>query len=145
MEVKKFIFDKWVQVEESELVAGDIVIINNKTLVVQGPLFYEEGKAKLPAEAYPSEPPRLLFGAKDKEYICMAMDYCGSSAQEFDDDTMMIIDIDDGRSLIFSPRLSVAYLNNFCKDNMEKYIEHFDKNINELERGWVVPIKHFWL
>ncbi|MGR2849386.1 hypothetical protein ABMX62_20330 [Vibrio vulnificus] len=143
--VKRFSYDKWENVDVSELNVGDIFIYKSQTLLVKAEPFISEidQKPHIPADVFDCGPIVLNF-SKDRDYIHMAMDYVCCGAHEFDDGTMLICDFSEGNPYIYSPRLPVKALNEFCRENRESYQRFFSKHKRQLELGEVVKMDKFW-
>lgn len=141
--VKCFKHDTWQETDVYALEVDDIFSHQGKTYIVKGKPYLLEGKPNIPAELYESGTIILNFD-KNREYIHMVMDYVFSPAVEFDDGSMIIADLSDGSTNVYSPRLPISKLNEFCKQNLEHYENFFHKHERKLESGESIQMPKFW-
>lgn len=141
--VKCFKREQWEDTDVMDLESGDIFVHGERTYVLKEKPFLDNGKTNVPAELYDSGAIVLNF-SRDRDYIHMAMDYVCSGAHEFEDGTMIICEFGDGNTNVYSPRLPVAKLNDFCKQNIEQYKSFFNKFERELESGERIEMPKFW-
>lgn len=135
--------DHWVKKDVFELVAGDVWQLNSQNYLVTGAAYLENGRQIVPCELIEDNEVRLRFDSREK-YIHMAMDYVGSSATAFDDDTMMICDLSGETTNIYSPRLPMEELNSFCKRHLNKYEAFFTRHQNKIKNGQSIAMAKFW-
>ncbi|ELH0870594.1 hypothetical protein Q9888_002712 [Vibrio cholerae] len=141
--VKCFKRDEWVDTNVFDMDSGDIFAHQGQTYVATAKPYMSDGKPNIPAELYDSGPIILNFD-RSRDYISMAMDYVCSPAHEFGDGTMQICDFEGGNTNVYSPRLPIAELNDFCKAHMEHYEAFFDKYEKRLDSGDVIEMPKFW-
>lgn len=141
--VKCFRYDAWESVNVLDLESGDIFSHKGSTYITTGEPHILDGKPHIPAELYDCGPIVLAIG-KGRDYIHMAMDYVNSPAHDFGDGTMQICEFYGGNTNVYSPRLPIAELNEFCKENISHYEAFFSKYERELESGDVIEIAKFW-
>ncbi|MDC5870229.1 hypothetical protein OPW39_15585 [Vibrio europaeus] len=138
-----FKHDSWVATDVFKMESGDIFAHKNQTYVVTAKPYVLDGKPNVPAELYDSDPIVINFD-KGQDYIHMAMDYVCSPAHNFGDGTMQICEFADGNTNVYSPRLPVAELNEFCKAHIDHYEAFFNKHERQLESGVAIEIPKFW-
>jgi hypothetical protein len=146
--VKVFKYDEWVDMAAIDVQAGDIFANKDHTYQAIGEPYARDGQLHLPAEPF-VEGPIVISFESDKEYIHRAMDCVYCSARDFGDGTMQICELvsDDGKAIdynVYSPRLSIAELNAFCKRHLETYQAFCDEHEQRLSAGDSVPMTPFW-
>lgn len=138
-----FKHDSWVNTNVFEMESGDIFTHQEQTYVATAKPYVLDGKPHVPAEVYDCGPIVLNFD-KGLDYIHMAMDYVCSPAHDFGDGTMQICELKDGNTNVYSPRLPVAELNEFCKTHIDHYEAFFNKHESQLESGVAIEMPKFW-
>lgn len=141
--VKCFRYDAWINVNVLDLENGDIFSHKGSTYITTGEPRILDGKPHVPAELYDSGPIILAIG-KGRDFIYMAMDYVNSPAHNFGDGTMQICKFEDGNTNVYSPRLPITELNEFCKENINQYESFFHKNERHIESGESIEMPKFW-
>ncbi|MGF1894018.1 hypothetical protein L4D18_21595 [Vibrio campbellii] len=141
--VKCFKHDSWLDINATDLANGDIFTLQGQTYVATGKPYVSDGALNIPSEVYDSGP-IVISLEKGQDYIHMAMDYVSSSAQDFGDGTMQICEFEDGNTNVYSPRLPIAELNDFCKKNIAQYKAFFAKHEQQLDAGDVIAMPKFW-
>jgi hypothetical protein len=123
--------------------SGDIFAHQGQTYVTTAKPYLLDGKPNVPAALYDSGPIVINFD-RSRDYITMAMDYVCSPAHEFGDGTMQICDFEGGNAHVYSPRLPIPELNEFCKAHIDIYVAFFDKYERQLDSGVVIEMPKFW-
>lgn len=141
--VKCFRHDSWVNIDVFEMESGDIFAHQGQTYVTTAKAYISGGKTHVPAVVYDCGPIVLALG-KGRDYIHMAMDYVCSPAHEFGDGTMQICEFEGGNTNVYSPRLPVSELNEFCKAHIDNYEAFFNKHERQLESGVAIEMPKFW-
>ncbi|ELP6119471.1 TPA: hypothetical protein I7730_00255 [Vibrio vulnificus] len=145
--VQRFDGDNWSPIEATSLRESDIFIANGNTYIAKGPASVdtESGKLTISADPY-SEGPIIidLGGNPETEYIMMVSDFVGSGVTNFNDGTMMICDMNCKHGYVYSPRLAIKDLNEFCKKHKETYSKFYDKHRDEIDDGKAIHLESFW-
>ncbi len=146
--IERFHFDRWESVSVAELNPGDWIYVKNATHVLHEKPSLKDGRIVLRANRLSDAegPIRLLVGeyANALDHVAMAMDYTNSSLNEFGDGTGILIDLETGPGAVFSPRLPLAELEVFCRENIALFEAHFNQNETALDQGKIVAIEPFW-
>ncbi|ENP0808135.1 hypothetical protein ACOQ0N_004202 [Vibrio parahaemolyticus] len=144
MRIKCFRHDKWEEVDIFSMKINEVFSYCGDTyLLIAKPYLSSDNKPTLPAELYEPGPIIINFDER-RNYINMVMDYVHSDATEFEDGTMIIAELCNGESNIYSPRLPIEALNNFCRKNIDTYAAFYKENEKALESGQSVQIEKFW-
>ncbi|HAS8195741.1 TPA: hypothetical protein I7682_17825 [Vibrio vulnificus] len=138
-----FKHDSWVDTNVFEIEDGNIFTLEEQTYLATAKPYALDGKIYIPAKVYDTGPIVLNFD-KGLSYIHMVMDYVCSPAHDFGDGTMQICEFEDGNTNVYSPRLPVAELNEFCKVHIDHYEEFFIKHERLLESGVAIEMPKFW-
>ncbi|MCG9576068.1 hypothetical protein L1D14_07425 [Vibrio tubiashii] len=141
--VQCFRDDVWEEVDAFELQPGDVFVQSDSTYIAKGPAYKENKQVVIPAEAMPEGPIEINLGG-ELEFVTMAMDMVCSGAHRFSDGTMIISELIGGNTNVYSPRLPVSELNEFCKQNIDTYTDFYEKHQDRLENGDRIEMKHFW-
>lgn len=143
----KFNFDHWVDVEPTDLEKGDIFCLGDVTAVFESLGRDGQDRIVLHSEPLDRGPITLCLGERgsDWEFIAMAMDHVGSSCESFPDGTAIIAEFEDGNTYVYSPRLPVRELNQFCERHLKKYFDFYEVNSDGIDDGKRFPIDKFWL
>lgn len=146
-EVHVFRRDRWDPLTYSEasqqLEAGDLINLDGHLAWVTGKP--KEGSAlNIPVKTYEPEPSSLAVGGEwqDRDYLVMAMDMVGAGLECFDDGTGMITNPE--KCLIYSPRLLIGELNEFCQTHIDRYQAFFEQHASQLEEGDSIPMTQWW-
>lgn len=142
--IERLIYDRWERTPVFDLEPGDIIRQGDVLAVVQSDPYRENGAIQVPGEQYNSGPIKLCLGGTDMESITRVMDYVGSDLHEFPDDTAMIADLERGPGHIFSPRLSLASLEVFCRENIKRYEAFYQHYQGQIDNGGPVAMTPFW-
>ena len=63
----------------------------------------------------------------------------------FPDGTLQFAENETYPDVVYSPRLSVDQLEEFCKSNMKRYEDYFDEHFEAIDAGdKLQPITRFW-
>ena len=141
--VKCFKRDSWLEIDALSLVDGDTFVHKDETYICTGSPYFSDGLLHVPSEIYDSGA-ILLASGEGRDYIYMAMDYTSSPAHDFGDGTMQICQLGDGKTHIYSPRLPITELNEFCKENINHYETFFSKYKSQLYQGDSIEMTRFW-
>lgn len=141
--VKCFKYDSWEEVNILDLKKGDTFVYKGETYISTDKPFFSDEVLNVPAEIYDSGAIFLAL-EKGRDFIHMAMDYTSSSAHNFGDGTMQICEFGGGKTNIYSPRLPIVQLNDFCKENIKHYESFFSKYEHQLDRGDAIEMAKFW-
>ncbi|REC93355.1 hypothetical protein [Kushneria indalinina] len=141
-----FVWDRWKEVESSDLRAGDLIHRAGELFEVIAPAYMKDGKPHLPANRVEQGPIKLMVGefAEGLDHVCIAMDLTGAELREYDDGDAQLVDLEAGPGHIFSPRLPRAELEDFCRTNIERYQVFFDQHEARLDRGQQIQLEPWW-
>lgn len=140
--VKRLRGDRWEAIEVRSLKPNDIFLHANGARVVTAKPIILNGQLRVPAKDYVSC--AICSLNTDRESINHAMKCCGSGLVDFGDGTLMITALPKGEAKIYSPRLSVKRLDEFCKTHSKKYIDFYSRNRVLIDSGHLVAMERFW-
>lgn len=85
-------------------------------------------------------------GAKKYPHIAIVEQFLGGIGRlVFEDGTVQFAENETYPKIVYSPRLSEAEMESFCKENLSHYEKYFDENINAIDAGNALPeIDKFW-
>lgn len=145
--ILKLDYDKWVQASASELLAGDYVMASGRCFILAEPPVITEGGKRIelrPVMESEMPPIKVMLGQNDGlEYAVRVMDYVLASLMTFGDGTAMIADFECS-SNIYTPRMSEEKLEEFCRANLQRYVDFYEQNESDIENGKHVDFKPFW-
>jgi hypothetical protein len=75
--------------------------------------------------------------------IHRVMDCVGAPLYAFEDGTSALFD-DENPEVIYSPRMKVKLLEEFCKANLSRYQAFYDAHAAAIEDGQQVPMTPWW-
>lgn len=145
-DIFRFDHDHWSLALVHDLETGDVVYHQGQLIEVIDNPYEKEGWYHVPVRIPEPKPIILAFGQpwEGKRYIGMSMDYVRAGLTKFEDGTALICELQDGPGAIYSPRLPILDLEEFCKSNIDKYEAFFESNEERLEKGVIVPMEQWW-
>ena len=141
-DVYKFDYDKWVLVDPTLLISGDVISAGNITAVFSH--LEGDNSKRLHCNPLPDSSIHVMLGA-DHDFTTQAMDCVGSDVTRFDDGTCQITSFSNGCRYVYSPRLLPTQLEIFCKTNISFYKAFYDENFTNVEKGNLLPFSPFWI
>ncbi|MBY7854278.1 hypothetical protein KW429_11280 [Vibrio fluvialis] len=141
--VKRFEYDHWVDVDISQIASGDIFVLHDVAYMATAQPSMSDAKLVCGADIYKGGGHTLNFG-KGRDYLCMVMDYVSSPAHDFGDGTVLICDIGRGSTNVYSPRLPLEQLNEFCKTHLDRYETFYRHNRRRIQAGEQPHFDKFW-
>jgi hypothetical protein len=129
---------------------GDLAFFNGAVVSVKSDVVKEAGVIYIPSSSPDPMPSRVTFGGDmmgykgDSTPLLMAMDFVGTSLLDFGDGTAILGEIMPGHFNVYSPRLPIEELVEFCKKNLDKYQKFFSDNELKIESGTPIEMTHWW-
>ncbi|WP_210498737.1 hypothetical protein [Vibrio crassostreae] len=143
--VKCFREGQWLDVDVYDLEVDDIFAYRGDTYQTTGKTYKDEdGKHVISAKPYDEGPIILDLGNPEKEHIYRVMDLVGSDLLDLKDGTFVIASLSGDNTNNYSPRLPLAQLEEFCRDNIKKYLEFYKENESHIENGKSVKMEPWW-
>ena len=147
--VMRFEKDRWTNILMADVKIGDVIYVNNQLIEVLDSPVEENGKLRLDVRLAKSddEPIVLALGKEwnDRQATVAVMDFTGSGCRDFGDGTYMIAELEEGPGAIYSPRLSIKELEDWCANHLDRFVAFFESNELALDRGDVVRMTPWWL
>jgi hypothetical protein len=145
--VMRFDRERWHEVDVMDLAASDLVYFQGKLIKLTAPPTVVNGKVHLSARTHLDDEQIILaLGGewRDRQATIMVMDYTNAACRDFSDGTCMIAELEAGPGALYSPRLTAHELENWCKDNLERYEAFFEVNEAALDRGENIKVVPWW-
>ena len=147
--VMRFDQDGWFKIAVMDLVESDLIFHQGRLLEVTGQPALVNGVVQIPARIpqIKDDPIVVAVGEawRDRQATSAVMDYTNSACRDFGDGSHMIAELEEGPGAIYSPRLSAQQLEEWCRDNLDRFESFFAANESALECGEIVKMEAWWL
>lgn len=146
MMIRRFESDRWRDVHVSQLKINDEIFTKNDgvCIVIDAPYFVED-KAVIPAKK--PEPKEIIIDLSldaHYPYIAEIADLIYIGLINYSDNTSQLRDDEASPGCIYSPRMSLNELNDFCLKHKEKYYEFYVMNKFQIENGNYPNMVPWW-
>lgn len=143
-QIHRFEYDHWELVDVADLQVGDLISHNGMRGTVKAPPSQVDGQWHVNASPMPDDGPiRVDLGASDTPLL-QVMDLLIVSRQAFEDGTSLLLDDSVSPPLIYSPRLPLPELEQFCATHLDKYQAFADEHRVRIDEGYPVPLTPWW-
>ncbi|MEB0222240.1 hypothetical protein QN393_24335, partial [Pseudomonas sp. AB12(2023)] len=139
--IQRFEYDNWITVTSDELNIGDLITHVGLVISVTGMPYIQDGTVHIPGQAPESLASKIDLSDNS---LARALDYVGSTLQEFEDGTAMIADLEWAPGFVYSPRLPKVKLMAFCELHLERYKAFYEEHQLSIEDGKTVSLQAWW-
>lgn len=146
MMIRRFEVDRWHDVHVSQLKVNDEIFTNKDGIcIVTGEPYLDDGKTVIPAKK--PEPKDIVIDLSldaHHPYVAEISDLIYVGHVNYTDGTVQLRDDEISPGCIYSPRMSLNELNDFCLKHKDKYYDFYERNKFQIENGHYPKMVPWW-